>query len=146
MSKRQQIPQTEWLISSMRERSCPASTFLTASGRLSSLTIRCWDRSIRPLWHMVLIWSLRRLLNMWRSFRPDCRRMFGSGRYTRTDPRHAHDPGHDVRSAYRLVADAFTRDPKAQNDGRGGRRAQGRNLPRYSSKGRVGLVSRVLAG
>ena len=34
--------------------------------------------------------------------------MFGSGRYTRTDPRHAHDPGHDVRSAYRLVADAFT--------------------------------------
>jgi len=27
---------------------------------------------------------------------------------SRTDPWHAHNPGHDVRSAYRLVADAFT--------------------------------------
>ena len=43
---------------------CPASTLRMASGRLSSLTIRCWGRSIRPLWHMVLTWSLRHLLNM----------------------------------------------------------------------------------
>src|ERR1700746_13336 len=72
--------------------------------------------------------------------------MFGSGRYARTDPWHAHDPGYDVRSAYRLVADALTRDPEAQNDGRSGRRAQGRSLPQFSSKGRVGLVSGILAG
>src|SRR5215469_18301808 len=72
--------------------------------------------------------------------------MFGSRRYTRTDPGHAHDPGHDVRSAYRLVADAFTRDPKAQNDGRGRRRPQGRTLSQYSFEGRVGLVSGILAG
>src|SRR6516162_681752 len=63
-SKRQQTPQTEWWISSVPGRSCPASTLRMASGRLSSLTIRCWVRSIRPLWHMVLIWSSRRLLNM----------------------------------------------------------------------------------
>src|SRR5258708_2762725 len=43
--ERQQIQQTEWLISSMPGRSCPASTVRTASGRLSSLTIRYWDRS-----------------------------------------------------------------------------------------------------
>src|SRR6516164_7850927 len=72
--------------------------------------------------------------------------MFGNGGSTRTDPGHAHDPGHDVRSAYRLVADAVTRDPEAQNDGRGGRRVQGRSLPQYSSEGRVGLVSGILAG
>src|SRR5215472_12663099 len=72
--------------------------------------------------------------------------MFGSGRYTATDSWHAHDPGHDVRSAYRLVADAFTRDPEAQNDGGGGRRAQDRNVPQYSSEGRVGLVFGILAG
>src|SRR6266478_7385454 len=72
--------------------------------------------------------------------------VFWSGRSTRTDPWHAHDPGHDVRSAYRLVTDAFTRDLEAQNDGRGGRRAQGRSLPQYSSEGRVGLVSGILAG
>ena len=46
--------------------------------------------------------------------------MLGSGRYARTDPWHAHDSGYDVRPAYRLVADALTRDPEAQNDGRGG--------------------------
>ena len=45
-------------------RSCPASMVLTASSRLSSLIIRCWVQSIRPLWQMVLIWSSRRLLNM----------------------------------------------------------------------------------
>src|SRR5215472_3280376 len=72
--------------------------------------------------------------------------MFGSGRYTATDPWHAHDPGHDVRSAYRLVADAFARNSEAQNDGRGGRRAQSRSLPEYSPKSRVGLVSGILAG
>jgi methionine-gamma-lyase len=64
ISKRQQIPQTGWWISSVPGRSSPASTVRAASGRLSSLTIRCWDRFIRPLWHMVLIWSSRRLLNM----------------------------------------------------------------------------------
>jgi methionine-gamma-lyase len=37
-------------------------------------------------------------------------------------------------------------DPEAQNDGRGGRRAQGRNLPQYSSEGRIGLVPGILAG
>src|SRR5690242_8502874 len=71
--------------------------------------------------------------------------MFGSDSCTRTDPWHAHDPWHDVRSAYGLVADAVTRDPEAQNDGRGGGRARGRNLPQYSSEGRVGLVSGILA-
>ena len=70
----------------------------------------------------------------------------GAAPYTRTDPWHAHDPGHDVRSAYRLVADAFTRDPEAQNDGCGGRRAQGRSLPQYSSEGRIGLVPGIPAG
>jgi methionine-gamma-lyase len=48
-------PTNGMVISSMPGRSCPASTVLTASGRLSSLTIRCWDRSIRPLWHTALI-------------------------------------------------------------------------------------------
>src|SRR6267142_1654462 len=72
--------------------------------------------------------------------------MFGSDRCTRTDPWHAHDLGHDVRSAYRLVADAVTRDPEAQNGGRGGGRAKGRSLPQYSSEGRIGLVSGILAG
>src|SRR5271167_61691 len=72
--------------------------------------------------------------------------MFGSDRCTRTDPWDAHDPGHDVRSAYRLVADAVTRDLETQNDGRRGRRAQGRSLPQYASEGRIGLVSGILAG
>jgi methionine-gamma-lyase len=64
MSKRPQTPQMEWWISSMPGRSCPPSRVRTAIGRLSSLTIRCWDRSIRALWHMALIWSSRRLRNM----------------------------------------------------------------------------------
>src|SRR6516165_2434031 len=72
--------------------------------------------------------------------------MLGNGRDTRTDPRYAHNLGHDVRSAYRLVADALTRDPEAQSDDRSGRRAQGRSLPQYSSEGRVGLVFGILAG
>ena len=42
-------PTNGMVISSMPGRSCPASTVLTPSGRLSSLTIRCWDRSFRPL-------------------------------------------------------------------------------------------------
>src|SRR6516162_7644822 len=72
--------------------------------------------------------------------------MFGSRRDTRTDPRHAHNLGHDVRSAYGLAADALTRDFETQSDGRGGRRAQGRNLPQYSPERRIGLVSGILAG
>ena len=79
------------------------------------------------------------------TFRSDCRWMFGSGCSTRTDPWHAHDPGNDVRSAHRLVVDALTRDPKAQDDGGSRRRTQGRSLSQYSSEGRVGLVSGVLA-
>ena len=52
-------------------------------------------------------------------------RLLGSGRRARPDPRHAHDPRHDVRSLDRLAADALARDPQAQNDCRGRGRAQG---------------------
>ena len=49
----------------------------------------------------------------------------GTKRGVGTDPRHAHDPRHDVRSQHRLDVDALARDVETAHD-RGGRgRAQG---------------------
>ena len=64
----------------------------------------------------------------------------------RSDPRHAHDPRHDVRSAYRLAPHALARNPEAQNDRRSRGRAQGGGFSPRPSGGRFGLVSRLSAG
>ena len=64
ISKRQQTRQMEWWISSVPGRSCPPSTVRTASGRLSSLAIRCWDRYQSPLAHGADLVVTSRLLNM----------------------------------------------------------------------------------
>ena len=63
-----------------------------------------------------------------RPFRSDRRRLLGRGGRARSDPRHAHDPRHDVRSAYRLAPDALARNAEAQNDRLGRGRAQGGGL------------------
>ena len=59
----------------------------------------------------------------------------------RADPRHAHDPRHDVRSQHRLAVDALARNVEAQNDGRRRGRAQGGGVSARPCRGCSGLVS-----
>ena len=89
-----------------------------------------WRRSRRDLADKICRWP----------FRSHCGRMFGNGRGARADPRHAHDPGDDVRSSHRLAADAIARDAETQNDRFGRRRARGGEFSGRASRGRLGLA------
>ena len=69
----------------------------------------------------------------------------GAAACARADPRHAHDPRHDVRSQHRLDVDAVARNAQAQNDRRRRGRAQGGGLSARPCRGRLGLVSGLSA-
>jgi len=57
ISKHQRTRPMGWWISNVSDKSCPAFAVSMGSGRSSSSTVRCWDRSIRRPWHMAPIWG-----------------------------------------------------------------------------------------